>query len=49
MVKKNHLIDDSGVHSNAKTIQSAIFIGICHTLILVLAILGLLALLQGFR
>lgn len=45
--KKDHLIDDSGMYKDMRTIQSRIFIGICHTLSMIVGILGILALVKG--
>ena len=47
MNKKDHLIDDSGMHKDMRTIQSRIFIGICHTLSVIVGILGILAWVKG--
>lgn len=45
--KKDHLIDDSGMYKDLRTIQSRIFVGLCHTLSLIVAVLGILALVNG--
>ena len=44
MGKNDHLIDDTGVHANARSMQSAIFVTLCRVVTAVLALLGLAAL-----
>ena len=44
----NKLIDDSGMHSNTQEIASRRFVWICRILCIILAILGVAALYNGF-
>ena len=41
------LIDDSGVYDTGKERQTKIFVAVCRILTVILAILGILALIKG--
>lgn len=48
-IHKNHLIDDSGVYSNVKTIQTRVFVAFCRIASIAMTILGIVALYVGLK
>ena len=46
-MSKDHFISDSGIIVNNKTIHVKIFVFLCRTLSLILAVLGILAFVKG--
>ena len=44
---KDHLITDEGVIKNVKTTQATVFVVFCRILTIVMAILGIVALIVG--